>query len=343
MKKNLHLWITFTITIVAITIANFMLIGMLAFFFFRSNMPPSNQTGASFSPFFGLIISSIIISTTMTVIVSRRFFIPIEELNKALKKVAAGDFSVRLPERNSELELHSMNVNFNKMVKELNSIEMLQSDFIQNVSHEFKTPLASIEGYATLLADSELPDELHKYTGKILISTRQLSALTGNILHLSKLENQQIISEKQLYSLDEQLRQSILSLEPLWSRKNLEIDLNLPEVSYFGNAPLMYQVWTNLFSNAIKFTPEHGTISVIISTDQSGISVTVRDTGIGMTEDVRKHIFDKFYQEAHSRNVEGNGLGLSLVKKIVTLCNGEIRVESSPDGGSAFMVWLPKE
>lgn len=340
MKKNLHLWILFTCIIVVIMIANFMLFGVLAFMYYHLPLP---DEPFNISPLLVTIITSIVISTTMTVVVSRQFFIPIEKLNKALRCVASGDFTVRLPEGNSTFDPGSMNANFNKMVKELTSIEMLQSDFIQNVSHEFKTPLASIEGYASLLEESGLPEELHSYTQKIMAGTRQLSAMTGNILRLSKLENQQIITEKEWYPLDEQLRHSILALEPLWSRKNLNIRLDLAEVTYYGNTSLMYQVWTNLFSNAIKFTPEQGTIFVQIKADSSGVKVTVRDSGIGMTDEEKKHIFDKFYQAAHNRNVEGNGLGLSLVKKIVMLCNGTITVDSLPEAGSTFVVWLPAE
>lgn len=234
-----------------------------------------------------------------------------------------------------------MNLNFNKMVKELNSIETLQSDFIQNVSHEIKTPLAAIEGYAALLSASTRDEQNKLYAEQILKSSRQLSTLTGNILKLSKLENQSIISEKKTFSLDEQIRQAVLSLEPIWSAKNIDIDLNLPEISFYGNEDLIFQIWTNLISNGIKFTPSGGLVSVKMTAEDSFVNVVVADNGIGMTEEVQKHIFDKFYQAEGSRSMEGNGLGLTLVKKILSLCDGTIEVTSQPDLGSKFTVKLP--
>lgn len=186
-----------------------------------------------------------------------------------------------------------------------------------------------------------LNEEQHEYANRILESTNQISSLTGNILKLSKLENQQILPDKNLFSLDEQLRQAVLSLEPLWSAKDLDIEIDLPEVEYYGNENLIYQVWTNLFSNAVKFTPRNGTISVKIERTSDFIFVEIRDSGVGMTKEIQKHIFDKFYQGDRSRNMEGNGLGLALVKRIVELCSGSVTVDSSPGDGSAFTVSLP--
>lgn len=293
-------------------------------------------------PFFGTIISSFVISITLTAIVTCKLFAPLRLLADSMEQVAAGDFSVRLPEDNPGLWMHDVNVNFNKMVTELRSTELLQSDFIQNVSHEIKTPLAAMDGYATLLLSTELNSEQRQYASRISASCQKLSSLTGNILLLSKLENQQIVSEKTNFSLDEQIRQVILSAEPLWNARSQNIDLELPEVTYYGREDLIWQIWGNLLSNAIKFTPQGGVISVRISEDQETVCVSIQDTGVGMTEDVLAHIFDKFYQAEGSRSTHGNGLGLSLVKKIVDLCNGEILVESEPDIGSTFTVVLPK-
>ena len=198
------------------------------------------------------------------------------------------------------------------MVQELNSIETLQSDFIQNVSHEIKTPLAAIEGYAALLAADTADRQNRLYAQQILKNSRQFSALTGNILKLSKLENQSIISEKRNFSLDEQIRQAVLSLEPLWSAKKMDIDLDLPEIFYYGNEDLIFQIWTNLISNGIKFTPAGGMFSVKMKQNDPYISVEIADNGIGMSEEVQKHIFDKFYQAESSLSMEGNGLGLAL-------------------------------
>lgn len=292
-------------------------------------------------PIIGITTASLVLSLLLLALVSQYFFRPIQDLIHALKQVASGDFRVQLPENRGEEIIQDMNLNFNKMVRELNSIDTLQSDFIQNVSHEFKTPLAAIEGYAALLNESDIPQEQREYARRILEGTRQLSSLTGNILKLSKLENQQIISEKKYFLLDEQLRRAILSMEPVWSQKELEMDLDLPETSYYGSEELMLQVWTNLLSNAVKFTPDHGTISVRIRKNVDSVLVEFQDTGIGMTDDVKSHIFERFYQGDASRSMEGNGLGLALVNKIITLCGGTISVDSNPGRGSRFLVRLP--
>lgn len=339
-RKDLKLWVTFTVKVIIIMLGLFFFMSFLLICFVK---PPVGfiEGPIEWFPIFIQLLTAFIISTLLTLMVSKHYFTPMEKLVAALQKITAGDFSVRLPESADDYRVRQMNTNFNKMAKELNSIEMLQSDFIQNVSHEFKTPLAAIEGYAILLSAAELPEDLKEYTQQILDSTRQLSSLTGSILQLSRLENQQIVSEKVLFSLDEQLRQALLSLEPLWSRKNLAIDIDLPETLYYGSETLIYQIWSNLFSNAIKFTPDGGMISAKILRESNGISVTVSDTGIGMTPEVQKHIFDKFYQGERNRNITGNGLGLALVKKITELCGGSIKATSQPGKGSSFTIWLP--
>lgn len=176
---------------------------------------------------------------------------------------------------------------------------------------------------------------------RILDSCRQLTSLTGNILLLSKLENRKIVPEKQRFSLDEQLRQCILSMEPLWTQKNLFLDIELQEIQYEGNESMMAQVWTNLLSNAIKFTPDSGSIHIRLNASMDSIFVTFTDSGIGMTQEEQRHIFDKFYQADHSRSVQGNGLGLTLVQRIICLCGGKIQVSSRQEKGTTFTVSLP--
>ncbi|MCD8122868.1 MAG: HAMP domain-containing histidine kinase [Clostridiales bacterium] len=292
---------------------------------------------------FGTIMSSFSIAIVLTAIVTRKLFAPLRLLTQSMEQVASGDFSVRLPEDNPGLWMHDVNINFNKMVTELNSTELLQSDFVQSVSHEFKTPLAAMDGYASLLLCTSLTAEQKQYAERISKSCRQLSILTGNILMLSKLENAEIVSKKELFPLDEQIRQVVLSMETLWSARSLNMDLILPETPYYGNKDLIIQIWVNLLSNAIKFTQPGGVISIWMIDGKDDIRIVFRDTGIGMTEEVQSRIFEKFFQAESSRNIQGNGLGLALVKKIVTLCNGEIFVESKPDLGSSFTVILPKE
>lgn len=209
--RRFRLWFLFVLTVSVTMISSFFATGLVAYRFIRPSIAPGPPR-ANWIPFISFAMTSILVAIALTLFVSRRFFLPINNIIRALQKVAGGDFSVRLPEDVRQSEVLDMNLNFNKMVKELSSMEMLKTDFMQNVSHEFKTPLSSIEGYAVLLNAAKLPEELHTYTQRILESTKQLSSLTGNILKLSKLENQEIVSEKEDFWLDEQLRQAVLSL-----------------------------------------------------------------------------------------------------------------------------------
>lgn len=232
--------------------------------------------------------------------------------------------------------------NFNQMAHELSSIELMRNDFVANISHEFKTPIAAIEGFATLLQDSELTEEERvQYAQMILESTRQFGALSSNILKLSKLENQEKILDQNSYRLDEQLRQAILFLETTWTEKELELELDLPRTFLYGNEDLIMQVWINLLSNAIKFTPKGGQIRIQIENEPEMVFVSVKDTGIGISPQEVKHIFEKFYQADKSRAREGNGLGLSLVYRIIDLCGGTIQVQSSIGQGSTFTIQIP--
>ena len=300
--------------------------------------------------FYGIIIFfsiNIAIATVFTMIITalgNNAWKPVRKLIDAINEVAKGDFSIKLEENYHAPEIKKLNSSFNKMVSELNSIETLRNDFIVSVSHEFKTPIAAIEGYATLLQDSSLTEEERmEYTKIILDSSRQLSSLSGNILKLSKLETQEIVPDKKTFSLDEQLRQALLLLETQWSKKNIDIDMDLDAINFYGSEELLNQVWLNIFSNAIKFTPENGLIVTRLKSTDKGVHVLISDNGIGMTDDVQNRIFDKFYQEDSSRNLQGNGLGLTLVKKILDLCKCEINVKSKIGEGTTFNIYLPIE
>lgn len=338
--RKFRLWLTFCFLIALTFIVGFFLTGFFVFFGVHLNLI-SSSTPIPSLPFIGLMGAAAIFSFCFTLLVSRCFFAPIHQLILALKEVADGNFNLSLPEKSHLEDIRKMNQNFNRMVQELSSMELLQSDFIQNVSHEFKTPLAAMEGYASLLSASPLSEEQKEYTARILESCRQLTSLTGNILQLSKLENQKIVPEKRRFSLDEQLRRCILAMEPLWSQKNLLLDIELPETEYEGNENMLSQVWINLLSNAIKFTPDYGSIKIRLDSFSKHLEVSFSDSGIGMTEEVQKHIFDKFYQADHSRSVYGNGLGLALVQRIICLCGGKIQVSSQPCRGATFTVTLP--
>lgn len=192
--------------------------------------------------------------------------LPISRLREATKEVAKGNFNVQLYENIKIEEFREMAKDFNKMVQELQGIETLRTDFVTNVSHEFKTPITAIEGYAALLQNLDLPaEEREEYAGKIISSTKQLSMLTNNILKLSKLENQEIIIEKTEFSLDEQIRQALLLLEPQWSGKQLDLEIQLAETGFYGSEELLMQVWINILGNAVKFSREYGNLSVTLT------------------------------------------------------------------------------
>lgn len=231
---------------------------------------------------------------------------------------------------------------FNAMAQELAGVETLRSDFVSNVSHEFKTPLAAIEGYAALLQNKNLSSEkAQEYLGKIISNAHKLSVLTGNILHLSKLENQQNLLNTQQFGLAEQIRKTILMPESEWSAKNISFDLTLPDVQYCGDAGILFHVWYNLIGNAVKFSEQNGAVRIELRTAPDKISVMIEDHGCGIDEKTLPHIFEKFFQGDTSHSTEGNGLGLALVKRIVTLCRGEKLVRSEPGKGTAFTVILP--
>lgn len=289
-------------------------------------------------------LTSILIGTVITALTGRKILAPITSLSDATQEIAKGNFNVELGYENHRVrELGEMAVNFNKMARELAGIETLRSDFVANVSHEFKTPIAAIEGYASLMQSDDLTTEERKdYSRLIMESTKQLSSLSSNILRLSKLENQELVPELNEFDLAEQLRQALLLLEPQWSEKQLELDIELAPARYLGSEELLMQIWLNLLANAIKFTAHGGSVAVALTADADAIRVRIADTGIGMSEEVQKHIFEKFYQGDRSRSREGNGLGLALVRRILDLSGGSIRVVSAPGAGAAFTVELPR-
>ncbi|MBQ3147438.1 MAG: HAMP domain-containing histidine kinase [Oscillospiraceae bacterium] len=283
----------------------------------------------------------LLVGILVTSQLSKYFFNPIKKLRFAMDQVADGDFSVRLEEKSTSKEIMEIYTGFNLMANELSSIEILQSDFVSNVSHEFKTPINAIEGYSTLLQGSEnLDEDQKKYVDKILFNTQRLATLVGSILLLSKLENQQIPTNQTAYRLDEQIRQSLVALEPAWAKKDIELDVELDRVTYLGNEPMVRHVWDNLISNAVKFSPQGGTVKLRLSKKTRKLKFTVEDQGPGLSEEAQKHIFDKFYQEDSSHKQEGNGLGLALAKRIVSIEKGKITAENIPEGGCRFTVTL---
>ena len=286
------------------------------------------------SPVIGALLASIAGSYSLR---------PLRAMNNAMAKVTSGNFDVKVDE-SGPLELKRLAVSFNEMTKELSSIETLRSDFVSNISHEFKTPVVSIRGFAKLLKKNSLTlEQRDEYLDIIISESDRLTQLSSNVLLLSRLESTEKVIELTSFSLDEQIRRSILLLEPQFQRKQLELIVNLESVQMISNEEMLQHIWINLLSNAVKFSPEGGTITIELTSDENSIAVSISDSGIGMDEEVKKHIFDKFYQGDPSRSTEGSGLGLSLVKRILELTDGFISVESEPEKGTCFTVRFSKE
>ncbi|MEE0968368.1 MAG: HAMP domain-containing sensor histidine kinase [Clostridia bacterium] len=291
-----------------------------------------------------IVGAGIIIGAMLAAFIMQFYIKPLDQLIAATKNIADGDFSVRVPERKRISEISNLIKNFNLMAKELEGTEMFRSDFINNFSHEFKTPIVSIRGFARQLKSGDLTEEERRqYTEIIAAESERLSTMAANVLLLSKLENQQLIGEKKPYSLDEQLRSCVLLFETEWENKNIELDIDLDDIIYKGNEEIMSHVWINIISNAIKYTDNDGKISIRakVNERENEISVRISDKGIGMSREVLERIFDKFYQGDGSHAGNGNGLGLPLVKRILELCDGSITVESEIGAGSVFTVNLP--
>ena len=288
------------------------------------------------------VILCIALGATVSRFLSKKILAPLSKVSQAMGKVAQGDFSVTLESNSKMNEIQKLYGNFNLMVKELLTTETLQTDFVSNVSHEFKTPINAINGYATLLqGNQDLTEEQSEYAEKILYNTRRLSGLVSNILLLSKIENQAIPVKKEAFRLDEQIRQAILALETKWSEKEIDLAAELEKVSYKGNGNLMLHIWLNLIDNAIKFSQKRGSICICLKASEQNILVSVRDYGCGISETDRTRIFDKFYQTDTAHKEEGNGLGLALVRRIIQIHDGDIEVENCPSGGCRFAVVLP--
>ncbi len=293
--------------------------------------------------FVWVLIFSAILGSIVTYFVTYFLLNPITELSRAMKKVANGNFDVTIDKKGVVREMKELYASFNLMTRELRSTETLQSDFVSNVSHEFKTPLAAIEGYATLLQDKSLSEEQREeYTEKIRSSTSRLSELVRNILLLSKVENQVIDKNEEAFRLDEEIRQSVLSLESEWTKKDIIFDIDLEPVLWVGNQGVLSHVWTNIISNAIKFNSEGGFVGIQLSDEIDCVVFTVTDSGPGIKPSDAEHIFERFYQGDTSHRQEGNGLGLALTAQICNRIGAGIEVKNRACGGAEFKVILPK-
>lgn len=297
-------------------------------------------------------LNVVLLSLLCTVVdgIRRRFMVdrPVRKIVKAAEQIMKGDFSVRIPPLRGVDNASGFNVitdYFNKMAEELSGTETLRTDFIANVSHELKTPLAVIQNYGTMLQQPGLPEEKRlEYAKAITDTSRRLANLITNILKLNKLENQQIYPKVETYNLGEQLCECLLAFESAWEDKDLEIETHVEEdVLVDTDAELLSLVWNNLFSNAIKFTQPQGKVSLSLKSEGEFAVVQVTDTGCGIPAEVGKHIFEKFYQGDTSHATQGNGLGLALVKRVMDIVGGDISVSSEVGKGSTFTVKLRRE
>ena len=289
---------------------------------------------------------SLLLGTLFSIVVSKQILRPVDDLIRATERIARGDFSTPVPVRFRKNQFSQLITSFNDMERELSGIEIFRKDFIGNVSHEFKTPLNAIRGYVRELSDPALSEtEREEYIRIISEACDRLTRMTTGILLLSKLENQRFVSERESFDLTEQIRDVILLFEREWTKKEIELSLDLDEtVTYSSNPEMLSHVWENLLGNAIKFCPaQGGIIRIACRRDAEGVTVTVSDNGAGMDEETKKHIFEAFYQGDSSHKAEGNGLGLSLVRRIVDLHGGRCEVISSPGEGATFTVTLPDE
>lgn len=278
--------------------------------------------------------------------IEKTYEVPLQAISEATKKVAHGDFSVYIPTINTPDKLDYLDVmimDLNKMIEELGSIETLKTDFVSNVSHEMKTPIAVIKNSAQLLQMNGMSEEQRlEYAKNIDSAAGRLSDLITNILKLNKLEHQNIVPETEDYDVCRQLCDCIIQFEDRWEEKEIELDIDLEEKAFVrADEELMALVWNNLLSNAVKFTEPGGQIAVRQTSGQDWVEVSVSDTGCGMSQDTVKHIFDKFYQGDTSHSKEGNGLGMALVYRVIQLLDGEIQVTSEAGKGSTFTVKLP--
>lgn len=338
-SSQLAMLLTFVI-FVLLVIGNVLTFLIITLLYFNGRFPAGST--ASFSGFlFYLLLLSTLIGTVLSILIGHIPLKPINHLISGMSELAHGNFSVRL-KTNVPGEFKNIVNNFNAMAEALESTEILRNDFINNFSHEFKTPIVSIRGFAKILKDNNLTQkERDEYLDIIISESTRLSTLANNVLNLSKLESQTSLSQTLEFNISEQIRKCILLLENRWEEKDIDLDIDLAEIIYDGNEELMTQVWVNLLDNAIKFTPEHGQIKIRLSREHSSLIFCISDNGCGIAPDQQAHIFDKFYQGDTSHSSSGNGLGLSVVQKVISLHHGNIIVSSLPNEGTTFTIFLP--
>ncbi len=344
MKKILSsLFIKYLLTFIGIMVLSNIVSTVVMFLFFdvdfklpiRGILFEGSQPISNFA--FGLGLTAIIISAIAIFIAVKFLVKPIKQISQASKIVANGNFDVHVRVSGSD-EIAQLAHNFNTMAAALSKNEYLHKDFVSNVSHEFKTPLTSLGGYAKLLKKPNLSEAKRQECLDIIIAeTARLSKMTSNLLRLSELDNEVLTSRKEFFSLDEQIRDVLVLLQNNWGEKNLEIDLDMDAIQFVGDKALLYQVWVNLIGNAINYSFPKGIIQIRLYKKQ-GIYFELRDNGMGMTKESQERAFERFYKGDTSRNSSGTGLGLSICKKIIELHGGSISIQSEEGKGTSVNV-----
>lgn len=345
-KANRHSLTRF-IAIVSfiIFLITMLIVGGVVFTLMATGVLSSGSEKLNSYVFVGLmLLLSILLGTGLTILFSRFALNPVNRISAGMNSLAKGQFQTRITPEGPFARLpmfKELGESFNKMATELSNTELLRSDFINNFSHEFKTPIVSIAGFAELLRKSGLTEEQRdEYLSVIVQESKRLSHLATNVLDMTRIENQAILSNVSRFNLSEQLRAAFLLLDAKWSAKNIEPDLDFDEVFIEGDAELLSQVWINLFDNAVKYAPQDGTVKARISEQKGHVSVKICNTGTPISEEEREKIFRKFYQTDHSHASAGNGLGLAIVKGVVELHRGTVEV-GYEDGMNVFNVVLP--
>ena len=290
-----------------------------------------------------ILLITTLISLSIISFASKKIIDPIEELAEATDKISDGDFNIKIKSKYKiEDELGKLINKFNSMATDLSHLDYMQKDFINNVSHEFKTPISAIKGYLTILKNEHISQEERlEYINIVLDEVNRLSSLSSNILELSKLDNMESFKGNQKFSLDEQIRNTVILLEKEWIKKNINFNLDLKPIYYYGKEEYLKQVWLNIINNAIKFSHDNGVINIYSNKNANEVIVTIEDFGCGMDENTQKYLFNRFYQGDDSRSELGYGLGLSICKKIIELSSGSIEVESELNKYTRFIVKLP--
>ncbi|MCL2798172.1 MAG: HAMP domain-containing histidine kinase [Firmicutes bacterium] len=335
--KRINVWLAILAGIIAVG-------GVFAFGLIAYIANAAGESSDTYNPLWMVYMIPVmgVIAVPVTILIAKFVYKHFNALSDAINAVANGQTGVHIPTAGAGA-FAGIYSDFNKMADEIAGMQRLRTEIVDGFSHELKTPVASISGFARLLLDEELPeDKRRKYLEIIVSESERLARLSQDNLTLSKIDAQEIIHDRQPYNIGRQIQEIAIAMETAWSDKNINLSAELADVIYNGNANLMESLWQNLLSNAIKFTPKNGDIHIALADAEDCVIITFADTGIGMSKEVRAHVFERYYQGDTSHTGEGHGLGLSIAARIVKLCGGTITVESSIGEGSTFTVTLPK-